>query len=352
MMGVAVNVYDLIRHTCHECRPFEGPTMAFSPMRGDPATLDPHPREDVTLRCGDTCITLNSRLAGATWSMTYRGQELILPQPGNGGSLQSACAFDVRPGTSPEAENPTEAGNVNDNAGATSSEWKVCRVNADHTEAYTETLMAYFWPPGRPMESGPDRGPPRNTSVLSRVTLAKHLVFLAPDLLRYTVAFCLPADEPHWFAQVEALTGYMHPSTLPCRWKVAAERGRGGPFAAWTPVPSGDAPAARPGTPAEGMVYASRGGAFAFGVAAVDWPPGGHVYAGDEAAPPWAGTWQDPYKWNYVHHFNAQVSPEDSRIPTGALGYSFLLATGDLERVRGVIAQATLLAAAKCRPPA
>lgn len=311
---------------------------------GDVEVLELHPCQDVTLRGGDTAITLNTRLAGATWSMTYRGRELVLPQPGNGGSMQTACSFDIRPGQSSELENPTEAGNANDSGGATSSRWDVCRVNPSRTEAYTETQMAYYWPPGRPMEAGPNAGqPPRNTAVLSHVRLAKHLVFLGPDLLQYRVSFCLgPQEPPHWFAQFEALTGYMHPEALPLRWRLRLRDPD------WTaverePIPEGvDACAPCPGRPCEGVLYASRDGAAAFGVACTDWPPGGHPYGGLAAAPPWAGSWAAPYKWNVVHHFNAQVSPESDRIPRGPFGYRFLIATGDVERVAQAITTALL----------
>lgn len=306
--------------------------------------LEAHPCQDVTLGCGDTSITLNARLAGATWSMTYRGHELILPQPGNGGSMQSACCFDIRPGTSSELENPTEAGNVNDNAGASSSVWDVCRVNRSRTEAYTEVQMAYYWPPGRPMQSGPGKGkPPRNTTVLSQVRLAKHLTFLGPDLLQYRASFCLgPQEPPHWFAQFEALTGYMHPRTLPRRWRLRHREDDWGIIDREV-VPEGSAATApRPGRPCEGVLYASTDGSVAFGAACTDWPPEGHVYAGLPAAPPWAGSWASPYKWNVVHHFNAQVSPESDRIPRGPFGYCFLLSTGNLDHVTQTITAAML----------
>lgn len=316
----------------------------------EPTALEPCPCQDLTLRLGSTTLTLNARLGGASWSATYRGVELIEPQPGNGGSLQSACAFDIEPGACTELENPTEAGNAGDSGGACSSHWRLARADAARTEAYTECRMAYYWPPGRPMEHGPWRGPPRNAAVLSDVVLAKSVKFLAPDLLSYRVSFCVPPAERHWFAQFEALAGYMHRANLPRRFTLRPRAARCGPGQApgfdWLEAAAGmEPPPPRPGAPCDAVVFASADGAVAIGAAATDWPPGGNVYLGDPAAPPWAGHNTGEHKWNFVHHFNAQVSPHDARIPPGPFGYGFLLATGDLARVGAIVGQAAERAA-------
>ena len=167
------------------------------------------PGQDHTLNAGGLAILFAKRTSGAVWSMKWKGHELVQPLEGNGGSLQSACSYDTADGEdSNEVENPTEAGNVKDARGATSSKWLSAARSA--SEMYTRAQMAYFIPPGMVVPSSPHGTRARGSGVLSDTVLTKRVTVGHrgyPNVIRYVIQFECPS--PHWFAQYEVLTGYM-----------------------------------------------------------------------------------------------------------------------------------------------
>lgn len=311
------------------------------------------PIADTPVTNGETTVYLNTRLAGGTWSMTYRGVELVEPQPGNGGSMQSACCFDIGPGESSELYNPTEAGNVCDSGGITSSKWLTLKGRAagggatasgegvvgcadgrsPPSEAYTETWMAYYYPPGRPVLSG-DGAMPRCTSVLSEVTLRKHLRFgfgTYPDVLDYRVCFSPNQPWQHWFAQWEAVTGYMRPGTFSEGMVIDGQTLDAKPFA-FADGHGGDA-----AKPTEAIILSNASGSVAFGAWCYQYPADGHRYRGPDCAP-WMGVDKvvgtGSIKFAFVQHANAQITPHHERIASTDHVFGFVFATGPREKVR------------------
>ena len=149
------------------------------------------------------------------WTFRYRGVDFVGVTAGNGGNLQSAISYDVAPhgsGQSNEEENPTEAGNVHDRDGRTSSRWLAAA--ASPTEMYTKCQMAYYYPPGEVVASSPRRNRARGVGVLSDTTLEKRVTIgyrfknvFFKNVVRFQLRFSCPSK--HWFTQVEILTGYM-----------------------------------------------------------------------------------------------------------------------------------------------
>jgi hypothetical protein len=136
----------------------------------------------------------------------------VIPElEGNGGSLQTALGFDVPVGESPEVENPTEAGSVEDNYGRTSSQWLKAAVSEEGDEAYTKCRMAYWVPPGQRVGSSPHRTRARGDSPVSDVVLRKRVTLEDGDhdtvVMRYRIH--LDWDERHWFTQVQILAVYL-----------------------------------------------------------------------------------------------------------------------------------------------
>lgn len=163
---------------------------------------------DHTLVANGISIVFAKRLAGAVWTLQWKGHDFVGVTEGNGGSLQSALAYDVRQGESPEVENPTEAGNVRDQGGRTSSRW--VQAAKSGSEIYTKTQMAYFIPPGEVVASSPAKSRARGRGVLSDTTMSKRVSIgykSFKNVIRYVLQFDCPS--PHWFTQIEVLTGYM-----------------------------------------------------------------------------------------------------------------------------------------------
>lgn len=324
------------------------------------------PLVDTPVSNGETTLYLNARLAGGTWSMTYRGVELVEPQPGNGGSMQSACCFDIGPGESSELYNPTEAGNVCDSGGITSSRWLALKARSSgagrtgpgglsgsrgsgggalgralggspagppNDEAYTETWMAYYYPPGRPVLSA-NGALPRCATVLSEVTLRKHVRFgfgTLPNAIDYRVAFSPNRPWEHWFAQWEAVTGYMAPGAFSDAMVIDGETLDARAFAL-RDGHGGDA-----ARPTEGLVLSDASGALAFGAWCYQYPADGHRYRGPDCAP-WMGVDKvvgtGSIKFAFVQHTNAQVTPHDQRIASTDHVFGFVFLTGTRETVR------------------
>lgn len=163
---------------------------------------------DYTLSQNGISIVFAKRLAGAVWTLRCNGYDFVGVTEGNGGNMQSAISYDVPPGTSNEEENPTEAGNVTDYGGKTSSRWVAAAMSAN--EMYTRCQMAYWIPPGTPVQSSESKAKARGSGVLSDTFLSKRVTIgykNFPNVIRYAIQF--ECATPHWFAQVEVLTGYM-----------------------------------------------------------------------------------------------------------------------------------------------
>lgn len=173
-------------------------------LGGDPLT-ETSPRQDIVLTGGGLTLTFARRLAGAVHTLSWRGAALVVPLQGNGGSMQSAIAYDIAPGESPEVENPTEAGNWHDAAGQTSSEWVYAARSA--TSVMTKCRMAYYYVPGEPVASSPSKTRARGGGRVSDTTLTKRVTIVRPGAVNYDVRFECPS--PHTFAQAVPLCCYM-----------------------------------------------------------------------------------------------------------------------------------------------
>jgi hypothetical protein len=153
-------------------------------------------------------IKTTNRLAGAIDSLTWNGMQFI-DSFDHGRQLQSALSFD---GGSDEpfwAErfNPTEAGSRGDHTGDTSTS-RLIHLSADDNLLKTRVQMAFWLPPG---EKSFGR-PAINQTELSNHQLSKQVRIGWNDLphaIRYETTFHVADNEPHRFAQFEALTGYM-----------------------------------------------------------------------------------------------------------------------------------------------
>jgi hypothetical protein len=151
-------------------------------------------------------IRTTSRLAGAIDSVRWDGVEFI-DSHDHGRQLQSAVNADVDGVFHVECYNPTEAGSVVDAAGARSTS-RLEFLSTDAGVLSTRTRMAFWLAPG--MKS--NGHPAQNTVLLSDHVLAKQVRIGRPGMdhvLDYRVTFTVPADRPHKYLQLEALTGYM-----------------------------------------------------------------------------------------------------------------------------------------------
>jgi hypothetical protein len=153
-------------------------------------------------------IKTTNRLAGAIDSLTWNAMEFI-DSFDHGRQLQSALSFD---GGSDEpfwAErfNPTEAGSRGDHTGNTSTS-RLIELNAADNVLRTRVQMAFWLPPG---EKSFGR-PAINQTELSNHQLSKQVRIgwkELPHAIQYETTFHVADNEPHRFAQFEALTGYM-----------------------------------------------------------------------------------------------------------------------------------------------
>jgi hypothetical protein len=162
---------------------------------------------DLTLSAKGITVVFAKRVAGAVWNLRWKGQEFVGETMGNGGGMQSALTYDVVVGQSSEEENPTEAGNVHDYGGKTSSVW--LEAARSGTEAFTKSRMAYYYPPGEVVPS-PQKARARGGGVVSDTTVSKRVSIGYrgfPNVVNYHLTFQCPS--PQWFVQFEALTGYM-----------------------------------------------------------------------------------------------------------------------------------------------
>ena len=150
------------------------------------------------------------RLAGAVYSLTYDGFEYVPLLPGNGGSLQASSGMDIEPGEPYVIENPNEAGNNEDNNGATTSVWT--EAAASDTTVYTSCQMAYWYPPGTLTDGINVQGSVMvargwdGANKVSDTVFNKRVTALGPGVLKFTCSFVLPAR--HRSAVFEPLAFY------------------------------------------------------------------------------------------------------------------------------------------------
>ena len=151
-------------------------------------------------------IRTTSRLAGAIDSVKWAGVEFI-DSHDHGRQLQSAINADIGGVYHVECYNPTEAGSVVDALGPKSTS-RLEEISVRDGVLSTRTRMAFWLAPG--MKSGGNVA--LNDRLLSDHVLTKQVRIGRPGMdhvLDYRVKFTVPADRPHTYLQVEALTGYM-----------------------------------------------------------------------------------------------------------------------------------------------
>jgi hypothetical protein len=151
-------------------------------------------------------IRTTSRLAGAIDSVKWAGVEFI-DSHDHGRQLQSAINADIGGVYHVECYNPTEAGSVVDALGPKSTS-RLEGLSVSDGALSTRTRMAFWLAPG--MKSGGNVA--LNDRLLSDHVLTKQVRIGRPGMdhvLDYRVKFTVPADRPHTYLQVEALTGYM-----------------------------------------------------------------------------------------------------------------------------------------------
>lgn len=153
-------------------------------------------------------IKTTNRLAGAIDSLTWNGVQFI-DSFDHGRQLQSALSFDGGSNEPFWAErfNPTEAGSRGDHTGDTSTSHLI-HLSAVDNLLETRVQMAFWLPPG---EKSFGR-PALNQTELSNHQLSKQVRIgwkELPHVIRYETTFHVADNEPHRFAQFEALTGYM-----------------------------------------------------------------------------------------------------------------------------------------------
>ena len=151
-------------------------------------------------------IRTTSRLAGAIDSVKWAGVEFI-DSHDHGRQLQSAINADIGGVYHVECYNPTEAGSVVDALGPKSTS-RLEGLSVSDGVLTTRTRMAFWLAPG--MKSGGHVA--LNDRLLSDHVLTKQVRIGRPGMdhvLDYRVKFTVPADRPHTYLQIEALTGYM-----------------------------------------------------------------------------------------------------------------------------------------------
>lgn len=290
------------------------------------------PGRDYTLTANGISIVFAKRLAGAAWTMQWNGHDFVGVTEGNGGNMQSALCYDVTAGQSSEEENPTEAGNAKDYGGRTSSKWMEAARSAN--EFYTKCQMAYWIPPGTVVPSSPTKARGRGIGILSDTYFSKRVTIGYkgfPNVVRYVMRF--ECDAPHWFTQIEVLTGYM-PNDFNKLYVV--DRGQAKAVAGQVYLKSPPAPAL--------PLIVAKNDAVAIGVWAESAPPNGTY-----AQSPWytadtvthsghrPGNLQPVRfsKWNVVWHAGRQTT-KAQRIPS-SFQFSVCLVIGSVAECAATI---------------
>jgi hypothetical protein len=209
-------------------------------------------------------IRTTSRLAGAIDSVKWAGVEFI-DSYDHGRQLQSALNADVDGAFHVECYNPTEAGSVVDALGPKSTS-RLEAISVRDGSLFTRTRMAYWLAPG--MKSGGHLA--QNTTLLSDHVLNKKVRIGRPGMdhvLDYKVTFTVPADRPHKYLQIEALTGYMP-------WSFSEELRFDAKTESLVPLPRQN------GEQHDPVVLSTPSGSHAMGVFTPDRPPTGQSPVG------------------------------------------------------------------------
>jgi hypothetical protein len=269
------------------------------------------PSGDAVIRApfnsSEIVVTTTTRLAGAIHSITWNGREFI-DSADHGRQMQSASSFDNSPEAPPETFNPTEAGSRRDGAGSFSTS-RLLEISTAGNTLRTLTQMAFWLAVGE--RSGGQLA--RNANPLSEHRLTKEVrigVYGLPNILDYTAAFLIPADESHGSAQFEALTGYM-PAEFERFWRFVRATGK------LEPLDDG------PGEQSEPLVFATSNGSHAMGIISLETPSAG-------STGPTYGRFrfaaEKVVKWNCVFRVRGGVQP-------GAYRYRMFVAIGTLADV-------------------
>lgn len=178
------------------------------PALAIPAIVDGNATIRANAGQSEIVIRTTNRLAGAIDSLTWDGKQFI-DSFDHGRQLQSALSLDAGATDEFWAErfNPTEAGSRRDHTGDTSTS-RLMRLKARANGLESEAQMAFWLPPGETSfgRLGLNKTELSNHRFSKKVEIGwKHL----PHAIRYEATFHIADNEPHRFAQFEALTGYM-----------------------------------------------------------------------------------------------------------------------------------------------
>ena len=262
-------------------------------------------------------IRTTSRLAGAIDSVKWDGVEFI-DSHDHGRQLQSALNADVDGVFHVECYNPTEAGSVVDALGPKSTS-RLEFLSTKDGILSTRTRMAFWLAPG--MKSGGKLA--QNTTLLSGHILNKQVRIGRPGMdhvLDYRVTFTVPADRPHTYLQVEALTGYMP-------WHYSEELRFDAKTSTLVPLLRQD------GEQRDPVVLSTPSGSHAMGVFTPTRPPAGQPAVG-------YGRFKFDHdkvmKWNCVFRLRSPAG-----IKPGDYGYQLFVVLGTREDCRRTLAALT-----------
>ena len=200
--------------------PADAPSIVVAPCPSDSRTAeakadakaDDKNMKDIELSANDLTMVFAKRLAGAVYRLEWkRGSRthVVVPElEGNGGSLQTALAFDIPIGESSEVNNPTEAGNHADRYGKTSSRW--LGASATKNSVTTRSRLAYYYAEGEKVPSSPKGSVGQGQGMLSDVTLTKTVTIgwkRFPNVVQYDIR--LDWKRAHHFAQIQILAVYL-----------------------------------------------------------------------------------------------------------------------------------------------
>lgn len=262
-------------------------------------------------------IRTTSRLAGAIDSVKWAGVEFI-DSHDHGRQLQSAINADIDGVYHVECYNPTEAGSVVDALGPKSTS-RLEGLSVSDGVLTTRTRMAFWLAPG--MKSGGKLA--LNDRLLSDHVLTKQVRIGRPGMdhvLDYRVKFTVPADRPHTYLQVEALTGYMP-------WHYSEELRFDAKTSTLVPLPRQD------GEQRDPVVLSTPSGSHAMGVFTPTRPPAGQPAVG-------YGRFKFEHdkvvKWNCVFRLRSPAG-----IKPGDYGYQLYVVLGSREDCRRTLAALT-----------
>lgn len=262
-------------------------------------------------------IRTTSRLAGAIDSVKWDGVEFI-DSHDHGRQLQSAINADIDGVYHVECYNPTEAGSVDDALGPKSTS-RLEALSVRDGVLTTRTRMAFWLAPG--MRSGGHVA--LNDRLLSGHVLTKQVRIGRPKMdhvLDYRVTFTVPADRPHTYLQVEALTGYMP-------WHYSEELRFDAKTSTLVPLPRQD------GEQRDPVVLSTPSGSHAMGVFTPTRPPAGQPAVG-------YGCFKFDHdkvmKWNCVFRLRSPAG-----IKPGDYGYQLFVVLGTREDCRRILATLT-----------